>query len=58
MALAPLTVFDGYVIADHVWERTEDGWECDYETIDTTRYPTPEACQQAIDEGKYNDNRE
>jgi hypothetical protein len=53
MALAPLTVFDGYVIADHVWERTEDGWECDYETIDTTRYPTPEACQQAIDEGRY-----
>jgi hypothetical protein len=40
-----------YIIVDEVWTRTEDGWDCTYDTegLPTDTYPTKEACQQAID---------
>ena len=42
-------VFGGFKIATAEWTRTEDGWDCHYEFVSPTVYPTAEACQRAID---------
>ena len=47
--LEPHMVFGGFKIATAEWTRTEDGWDCDYEIVSPTLYPTKEACQVAIE---------
>lgn len=48
-AIEPHNVYGGFMIAETTWTRTEDGWECDYDLVTSTLYPTREACQEAID---------
>lgn len=52
MAIQPLRTGTGWRIADHVWTRTLDGWECDYETddFDQTVYATEQDCREAIED--------
>ncbi len=47
--LEPHTVFGGFKIATSEWTRTEDGWDCEYEIVSPTLYPTADACRVAID---------
>lgn len=41
-------VFGGFKIATAEWTRTEDGWDCDYEIVDPTLYPSKFSCEAAI----------
>lgn len=52
MAIQPLNVAGGWRMADHVWERTLDGWDCDYDTtdLDPTIYLTEQDCREAIED--------
>jgi len=59
MAVVALTVSTEagvvYCMANENWERQgDDGWDCfhDFDGLPETKYPTREACEQAIKEMK------